>query len=84
MVSTGSPVQPFNIDQCSKVASAPRKWIVTFRPLGGDEAPPLKGTIGSDVPRNEITLIGRVAVNKDFGFGYRYDVLVEDATITPE
>jgi hypothetical protein len=27
---------------------------------------------------------GKVAVNKDFGFGYRYDVLVEDATITPE
>jgi hypothetical protein len=27
---------------------------------------------------------GKVAVNKDFGFGYRYDVLVEDSMITPE
>lgn len=27
---------------------------------------------------------GTVALNKDFGFGYQYDVLLEDATITPE
>jgi len=27
---------------------------------------------------------GRVSVNKDFGFGYHYDVVVEDATITAE
>jgi hypothetical protein len=32
----------------------------------------------------KVLVRGKVAVNKDFGFGYRYDVLVEDATITPE
>lgn len=27
---------------------------------------------------------GRVTLNKDFGFGYRYEVLIEDTTIQPE
>ena len=32
----------------------------------------------------KVLVRGKVAVNKDFGFGYHYDVLVEDATITVE
>ena len=31
-----------------------------------------------------VTIEGKVAADKDFGFGYRYDVLVEDATVTEE
>jgi len=27
---------------------------------------------------------GKVSVNKDFGFGYHYDVIIEDATVTVE
>lgn len=36
----------------------------------------------SDIPElNEIVLIhGKVAANKDFGYGYKYDALVEEAT----
>jgi len=32
----------------------------------------------------KVLVRGKVAVGKDFGFGYRYDVLVEDASITVE
>ena len=28
-----------------------------------------------------ISLEGALAVDKDFGFGYRYDVLIEDAVV---
>jgi hypothetical protein len=27
---------------------------------------------------------GKVATDKDFGFGYRYDVMIEDAKVTKE
>lgn len=32
----------------------------------------------------KVLVRGKVAVNKDFGFGYHYDVVVEEATITVE
>lgn len=39
-------------------------------------------TLSTDVKVDDIvTLEGTVAVNKDFGFGYFYDVLIEDAKI---
>lgn len=31
-----------------------------------------------------VVVRGKVAVNKDFGFGYRYDVMIEGATVTKE
>ena len=31
-----------------------------------------------------VTITGKVAVDRDFGMGYRYDVIVEDATVVKE
>ena len=31
---------------------------------------------------DEVTVVGTVAVNRDFGFGYAYPILVEDSQIT--
>jgi hypothetical protein len=31
-----------------------------------------------------VVVKGRLAVNRDFGSGYRYDVIVESATVDPE
>jgi len=28
-----------------------------------------------------VTIEGKIALNKDFGYGYVYDVIIEDATI---
>jgi hypothetical protein len=42
-------------------------------------------TTNASVAIGDIILVrGRVAIDKDFGFGYRYDLLVEDAQITVE
>lgn len=40
-----------------------------------------KGTAGVGAT---VLVRGTVATNKDFGFGYRYDVMLEDATVTVE
>lgn len=31
-----------------------------------------------------VVVTGPVSVGKDFGYGYKYDVMIEDATVTPE
>ncbi|MBW2184028.1 MAG: hypothetical protein JRF49_09225, partial [Deltaproteobacteria bacterium] len=31
-----------------------------------------------------ILVRGRIAINKDFGFGYKYDIIIEDANVTFE
>lgn len=33
---------------------------------------------------DQVTVTGRVAINKDFGSGYMYPLLVEEAVITPK
>ena len=37
---------------------------------------------GKAVVGDIITVEGKLAINKDFGYGYSYEVLVEDAVIT--
>ncbi len=32
---------------------------------------------------DQVTVSGRLVVDKDFGYGYTYELLMEDATITP-
>lgn len=32
---------------------------------------------------DRVTVTGKMAVNKDFGFGYAYELLMEDATVAP-
>ncbi len=39
---------------------------------------------GSAKPGDTVVVEGKVAVNKDFGSGYKYDLLVEDAKVTVE
>lgn len=44
-------------------------------------------TVTTDVQAklgDTVVVEGRVAVNRDFGFGYRYDVLLESATVDVE
>ena len=42
-------------------------------------------TTAAKVRKGDTVLVqGTVAVDKDFGYGYRYEVLVEDATVTRE
>ena len=42
-------------------------------------------TTNASVAVGDIVLVrGRVTVDKDFGFGYRYDLLIEDARVVVE
>lgn len=41
-------------------------------------------TSGKAKVGDTVLVVGKVAVNKDFGSGYKYNVLVEDATVTVE
>ena len=41
-------------------------------------------TTGTVKPGDVVLAQGRLALDKDFGMGYVYDLLLEDATVTPE
>ena len=41
-------------------------------------------TTGQAKPGDTVLIEGKVALNKDFGAGYKYNVLVEDAKVTVE
>ena len=32
---------------------------------------------------DEVIVTGRIAIDKDFGFGYQYELLMEEATVAP-
>ena len=31
-----------------------------------------------------VVVVGKLSTGKDFGYGYKYDVILEDATVTVE
>ena len=41
-------------------------------------------TAGTASVGNTVVVRGNLTTNKDFGFGYKYDVMVEDAAVTVE
>jgi len=50
---------------------------------GADGSNDVTITTNATVAIGDIILVrGRVAIDKDFGFGYRYDLLIEDAQVT--
>ena len=64
-----------------------RNWI-HLRDGSGAEADKTNDIVitSNEVPRvgTTVTIVGKVATKKDFGGGYSYAVLVEEATVTPE
>jgi len=41
-------------------------------------------TMATATPGDTVVISGKLAVAKDFGYGYKYDVIVEDAEVTKE
>ncbi len=62
-----------------------RNWLHVKDGTGGAGADDLTVTTTSQAAVGDTVVIkGRVAVDKDFGAGYRYAVLIEDAAVTVE
>jgi hypothetical protein len=66
-----------------------RNWIHlrdgTSGPEGNDDLTVTSPTTTTAAEVGDTVLVrGIVAVEKDFGYGYRYDLIIEDATITIE
>jgi hypothetical protein len=62
-----------------------KTWLHVQDGTGAQGADDLMVTTDSEPEVGDVLLIkGKVGLNKDFGFGYRYDVIVEDAKVTKE
>lgn len=62
-----------------------RNWLHLQDGSGGDMPADIAVTSdGVAVVGSVVTVKGVVSVNQDFGYGYRYDVLIEKAAITSE
>jgi hypothetical protein len=57
-----------------------RNWVHIQDGTGGDKPYDLTVTTSADIPVGAVvTLRGKIALNRDFGSGYRYDIIMEDA-----
>ena len=61
-------------------------WVHVRDGSGADGTNDLTVTTAGTVPNvgDTVLVTGTVALNKDFGMGYSYDVIVEDATVAIE
>jgi len=61
-------------------------WLHVRDGSGAEGTNDLTVTTAGTVPGvgDTVLLTGTVALNKDFGMGYSYDVIVEDAEVTVE
>jgi hypothetical protein len=61
-------------------------WLHVRDGSGAEGTNDLTVTTAGTVPNvgDTVLLTGTVALNKDFGMGYSYDVIVEDAEVTVE
>lgn len=61
-------------------------WVHVRDGSGADGTNDLTVTTAATVPNvgDTVLVTGTVGLNKDFGMGYSYDVIVEDATVTIE
>jgi len=61
-------------------------WLHVRDGSGGEGTNDLTVTTAGTVPGvgDTVLLTGTVALNKDFGMGYTYDVMVEEADVTVE
>jgi hypothetical protein len=62
-----------------------RNWIHIQDGTGGDGTDDLTVTSSSVVEPGQVVLVrGTVAVDRDFGMGYHYELLIEEATVTAD
>ena len=62
-----------------------KNWVHIQDGTGGEGSKDLTVTTSAVVNVGDVVLIeGRVITDKDFGYGYKYEVLVEDATVKVE
>jgi hypothetical protein len=63
-----------------------RNWLHVRDGSGADGTNDLTVTTAGAVPNvGDIVVVrGSVALNKDFGMGYQYDVIIEEAEVTVE
>lgn len=63
-----------------------RYWLHVRDGSGTEGANDLTVTTTAEPPKvgDTVVVTGQLAVNKDFGIGYQYDVIVEDAAVTVE
>jgi hypothetical protein len=68
--------------KCVKINKAimGRNWVHIQDGTGGDEPYDLTITTSADVPLGTVvTMRGTITLNKDFGAGYKYDIIMENA-----
>jgi hypothetical protein len=70
----------------SNIGIMGKNWIHVRDGSGSDGSNDLTVTTVSAQPNvgDTVVITGPVSVNKDFGMGYQYDVIVEDAQVTIE
>ena len=62
-----------------------KNWIHLQDGTGGKDTNDLTVTTSATAAvGNTVVVTGVIAVDKDFGYGYKYDVILEDATVTVE
>jgi hypothetical protein len=63
-----------------------KNWLHVRDGSGAEGTNDLTVTTGSELPKVGDTVIvtGPVVLNKDLGMGYKYEVILEDATVTVE
>ncbi|MCM2311315.1 MAG: hypothetical protein NDI84_07930 [Steroidobacteraceae bacterium] len=63
-----------------------KNWLHVRDGSGADGTNDLTVTTAGAMPNvgDTVVVTGPVVLNKDFGMGYQYDVLIEDATVTVE
>ena len=63
-----------------------RHWLHVRDGSGSEGTNDLTVTMTSDPPKvgDTVVVTGQVSVNKDFGIGYQYDVIIENAEVKAE
>jgi len=63
-----------------------KNWLHIRDGSGEEGTNDLTVTTGSDLPNvgDTVVVTGPVMLNRDFGMGYTYDILIEDAVVTVE
>lgn len=62
-----------------------KNWIHLRDGSGGSGTDDLTVTTSADAAVGKTVLVrGKLSTDKDYGFGYHYDVIIEDATVTVE
>jgi len=62
-----------------------KTWLHIMDGTGGEGTNDLAVTTDAVASVGDIVVVnGELAVDKDFGFGYKYDIIIENAEVTVE